>query len=187
MSQLRVCLCLKVACSITQHHDKSTDYLLCTCTHLCPVGILNHEVWLSSLLYLSSLLVHTTGLLADQAFTNMGLLMRWWLHWKYHFTWSGPCTISVGVGIMFSFNCLLACLFSYVLCLFVYFLCFHFCFHSCFDFFIVSSFTCFIYRLVFHETMYDSWSELGKVQEGLYNYHYLVIYHLTSVWWDFYF
>lgn len=39
MSQSRVCLCFKVACSVTQHYDKSMNYSSCTCTHLCPMGI----------------------------------------------------------------------------------------------------------------------------------------------------
>ena len=170
------------------------NYLSCTCTHLCPVGTMNHEVWLSSLLYLSCLLVHTTGFLTDQAFTNMGLPMGQWLHWKYHFTWFCPSTISVGVGVVFTFSCLLACLFAYVLCFLVCllaclftFFAFIFHFYSCFYMLIVNSFTCFVRRLVLHETMYDSSSELGKVQKGLYNYHYLVIYHPAFVWWAWYF
>ena len=57
MSRSRVYLCFKVAHSVTQHHEKSTDYLSCTCTHLCHVGTLKHKVWFSSLLYLSCLLV----------------------------------------------------------------------------------------------------------------------------------
>jgi len=60
MSQSRVCLCFKFPRSVAQHHDKSTDCLSCTCTHLCPVGTWKHELWLSSLLYISFLLVHTT-------------------------------------------------------------------------------------------------------------------------------
>lgn len=97
-----------------QHHDKSTNCSSCTCTHLCCVGTLKHEVWLSSLLYLSCLLVCTTGLLEDQDFTNMGLPMCQWLHWKYHFTWSGPCTVSVGRSSVFlQLACLHACLFNY--------------------------------------------------------------------------
>ena len=117
MSQF--CFCFKFARSVTQHHDKSTDYPSPTCTHLCPVGTLKHKVWLPSLLYLYFLLVYTTGLLADQAFTNMGLRMHWWLYWKDHFTWSGPCTVSVGEGVVFSFSCFLACLFAYMLCFLV--------------------------------------------------------------------
>ena len=85
MSQSRVCLCFNVARSVTQHHDKSTDYLSCTCTHLRLMGTLKHKVWLSSLSYLSCMLVRTTGLLVDQAFTHMGLPMRRWPHWKHHF------------------------------------------------------------------------------------------------------
>ena len=86
MSQSRVCLCFKVACSVTQHHEKSADFRSCTCTHLCPVGTLKCEVWLSSLLYLSCIMVCTIGLLTDREFTHMGLPMCRWLHWKYHFT-----------------------------------------------------------------------------------------------------
>lgn len=135
MSQSRVSLCFKVAHCVTQHHDKSVDYLSCTCTQLGLVGTLNHEVWLSSMLYLSWLLVRTTGLLTDKAFTNMGLPMRWWLHWKYHFTWLGPCTTSVGVGVLFSFSCLLhACLLTCFICLFV---CFIVCLLASLSFFLL--------------------------------------------------
>jgi len=116
MAWSRAFLCFKVARSVTQHHNKSMDYLPWTCTQICPVGTLKHEVWLSSLLYLSCFLVRTTGLLADQAFTSMGLPMRWWLHWKYHFTWSGRCTVSIGVGVVFAFSCFLDFLFTYALC-----------------------------------------------------------------------
>ena len=131
MSQSRVCLCFKVARNVTQHYGKSTDWSSCTCTHLYLVGTLKHEVWLSSLLYLSCLLVHTTGLLSDQAFINMGQQMCQWLHLKYHFTWSGPRPISVGVGAMFAFSCFLACLFAYMLCLLI---CFLSCLFNCFAF-----------------------------------------------------
>jgi len=44
MSHSVLCLCFKVACSVTQHHDKSTDYPSCTSAHLCLVGTLKHEV-----------------------------------------------------------------------------------------------------------------------------------------------
>ena len=142
MSHSRVCLCSKVARSVTQHYDKSTDYSSCTCTHLCPVGILKHEVWLSSLLYISFLLVHTIGLLADQSFTNMGQIMRWWLHWKYHFMWSSPCTISVRVGVVFAFSqfaCVLVFLLTLFFCFSSYLLCFRFCFFSWFSLLFISS------------------------------------------------
>jgi len=86
MSQSRVCLCFKMERSVTQQHYKSTDCPSFTHTHLCLMGTLKREVWLSSLLYLSFLLVCTIRLLVDQAFTNMGLPIHQWLHWKYHFT-----------------------------------------------------------------------------------------------------
>ena len=153
MSQSRVCMCLKAARSVTQRCGKSTDHMLYTCTHSCSMDTLKHGVCLSSLLYLSCLVVHTTGLLMDQAFTNMGQPMCQWLHWKYHFTWSAPCTVSLGVGLVFAFMfvCLLSCFLTH----------FSFTFASAF---LCCLFSCFVCRLVSHETMYDSWNKLGKVQ-----------------------
>ena len=174
MSQLRVCLCSKVARSFTQHQDKSTNCSSWTCTHLCPVGIVKHEVWLSSLLYHSCLLVQTIGLLADQAFTNMGEPMRRWLHWKYRFTWLGPWTVILGV-VVFDFNyfsCILVCLLAcFLVCLPACFLTFLSLFLLLLLSFDVRLFACFIHRLVLHETMYDSWNKLGKIQEALCIYH----------------
>jgi len=145
---------------------------------LMPVGTCKHEVCLSSLLYLSFLLVRTTRLLADQAFTNMGQPMHWWLHWKYHFAWSDPCTISLGVGVVFAFSwfaCMLLCLFCFFVCLLACLIT-HFSFTFAYaSTFLCCLFSCFVHRLVSHETMYDSWNKLGKIQEALYNYHYLVI------------
>jgi len=118
-SQSKVCVCFTAACSVTQHRDKSTDHMSCTCTHLCLVDTFKHEVCLYSLLYLSWLLVCTKRFLKEQAFTNKGQPMWGWLHWKYHFMWSNPCTISLGVWEVFAFGCLLAWLFAYLLCMFV--------------------------------------------------------------------
>ena len=126
------------------------------------MGTLNHEVWLSSLLYLSYFLVCTTRFLADQAFTNMGLPVRWWLHWKYHFMWSFPCTVSVGVGVVFAFSCLLACLFAFNICLLALISFFLLLLLG----FVVSSFTCFVRRLVrmkpcvTHETSWVKWKRV---------------------------
>lgn len=59
------------------HNTMMSPWTSChACTHLCPMGTLKHEVWFSSLLYLSRSLVQTIGFLMDQAFTNMGLLMH---------------------------------------------------------------------------------------------------------------
>ncbi len=150
---------------------------------------MEQEVWLSSFLYLACLLVRVTGFLADQVFTNMGQPMHRWMHWKYHFTWSGPCTISLGLGVVFVFSwfaCMLVCLLDLFVCLFVCILVFLldliFIFLLLLLFFVVFLFSCFFHRLVSHETMYDSWNKLGKVQEALYNYHYLVICHPSSIW-----
>lgn len=143
-----------------------------------------YEVCLSSLLYLCCLLVCTTGLLIDQAFTNMGQPMRRWLHWKYHFTWSDPCTISLGVGVVFSLW-LVSCIFdSCFMCLFICLLslltCLAFSFSSTLYFFVCL--LVYVRRLVSHETVRDSWNKQGKVKEDLYNYQYLVIYCHVSVW-----
>ena len=80
MSQSRVCVCLTSAHSVAQHHGKSTDYMSCTRTHVCFVDAFKLGVYLSSLLYLSCLLVHTVVLFANHAFTNMGRPMHPWLH-----------------------------------------------------------------------------------------------------------
>ena len=76
MSQSRVCICLTVARSAVQHHEKPMDCMPCTCTHLCSVDTFKHGVCLYSFLYLSCLLVRTNVLLVDHAFTNMGQPMR---------------------------------------------------------------------------------------------------------------
>jgi len=166
------------------HNSLSLIFVVVTC---------KHRVCLSSLLHLSCLLVRTVILFANLSFTNMGQPICQWLHWKYHFTWDDPWIFSLGVGLVFAFVFfawtlvfLLALFVSLYACLFAYFLCFHFCFCSYFSLLFVSSLVPFR-RIVSHETMYDSWNKLGKVQEALCYYYYLVIYHPAFVWRTCYF
>ena len=119
--------------------------------------------------------------------------MRRWLHWKYHYTWDDPCTVSLGVGVVFAFelfSCVLVCLPALFICLssclFAHLICFHFCLCSFFALLFVSLLVSF-HKIVSHETMYDFWRKLGKVKEALCCYHYLVIYHPASVWRTCYF
>jgi len=86
ISQSRVCIYLTSTRCVTQHHGMSRDHMSCTFTHFCFVDACKLRVCLSSLLYLSHLLVHTTMLFANHAFTDMDQPMCQWLHWKYHFT-----------------------------------------------------------------------------------------------------
>jgi len=116
--------------SVAQHHGKSTECMSCTFTHFYFMDTCNLGVCLSSSLYLSCLLVCATVMFANHAFTNMDRPMRRWLHWKYHFMWDDPCTVSLGVGVVLSLSCLLACMFSYffvclLACLFVFLLTLH--------------------------------------------------------------
>ena len=136
MSRSRECVCLTYSRSVAQHHGKSTECMSYNFTHFFYVDAFKPGVCLSSSLYLSSLLVHMTVLFANYTFTNMGRPMRQWLHWKYHFTWADPCTISLGVGVVFAscwfawmHVCFLVCLF---VCLHVFFLT-----HFSFTFFIL--------------------------------------------------
>lgn len=86
MSQSRECTHSRFACSVGKHHGSSTKCMSCAFTYLYSVVAYKLGVCLSSLLYLSCLLVHITVLFMNHAFTNVGQPMRRWLHWKYHFT-----------------------------------------------------------------------------------------------------
>jgi len=86
MSQLRECIQSTSARSVAQHYGKSTKCMSCAFTHLCFVVACKLRVCPSSSLCLSCLLVCATAMFTNCAFTNMGQLMHWWLHWKCHFT-----------------------------------------------------------------------------------------------------
>lgn len=119
---------------VVTHNTMTSPQTIC---HAHALSYVPWELWNTKCgCLISCRLVHTTRLLAEQAFTHIGLTMCGWLHWKYHFTWSGACTISVGVRVVFSLSCLLACLFSYMLCLLVFFLAFLF---TCFSFIFAST------------------------------------------------
>ena len=168
MSQSRECIHSTYARSVAQYHDNSTECMSCALIHLFYVVACKLEVCLFSLLHLSCFLVFTIVLFANHAFTNMGRPMHRWLHWKYHFIWEDTCIVSLGVEVVFAFklfSCMLVCLLALL-------------FLS-----LLVSFR----RIVSHETMYDSWSKLGKVQEALCYYHWLAICHPTSVWRTCYF
>ena len=123
----------------------STECMSCTFTHLCSVVTCKLRVCPSSSLYLSCLLVFVTTMFSNRAFTNMGQPMRRLLHWKYHFMWDGPCTISLEVGVMFAFE-LFACMhICFFLCVFV---CLLVCFITPFSFAFVYV-SCFCFWLIF--------------------------------------
>jgi len=86
MSQSRECIHSTFVRSVSQHHGKSTECMPCAFTPFCSVDACKLGVCLSSLLYISCLLVHIAVLFVNHAFTNMGHPMYRWLHWKYHFT-----------------------------------------------------------------------------------------------------
>ena len=72
ISWSRECIHSTSAHSVAQHHRKSIERMICAFTHFRYVDACKFGVCLFSLLYLSHLLVRTTGLLTNQAFTNMG-------------------------------------------------------------------------------------------------------------------
>ena len=97
------------------------------------------------------------------------------------------------IGVVFAFElsaCMLVCLLTLIFCLstclFAYMLCYHFLFFLALLFCFVSLVVLF-HRIVSHETMCDPWSKLGKVQEVVRYYHYLVICHPPFVWRTCYF
>jgi len=123
ISRSRECIHSTSARSVSQHHGKSTECMRCAFNHFCYVGACKFGVCWFSLLYLSHFMVHTTRFLMYQAFTNMGQPMHWWLHLKYHFMWSGPCTVRLGIGVVFAF--------SFLACMLVFILSLHACLFSC--------------------------------------------------------
>ena len=159
MSQSRECIHSTSAHSVAQFHGKSTECMSCAFTHVCSVDAFKLRVCLPSLLYLSCLLVRKAVLFANDAFTNMGRPMRQWLRWKYHFTWSGPCTVSLGVGVVFDFG-LFACMrVFFVLCMFV---CLLACLLTCFAFTLASTFaliSCLLVHL-FHSYVSLAWNHV---------------------------
>ena len=137
MSHSRECIHSTSARSVAQYHGKSIEPMSCVFTHFCYVDSFKLGVCLSSLLHLSYFLVRIAFLFAYQAFTIMGQPMHRWMHWKYHFTWSGPCTVNLGVAIVLAFNlfsCMLVCLLSLFFCLSTFLLAYSLYFHICFYF-----------------------------------------------------
>ena len=132
MTQSRECIHSTSSHSVTQYHRSSTECMSCTLTHLCSVVACKIGVCLL-LWHLSCFLVRTTVLFTNHAFTNMGQPIHRWMHWKYHLMWDDPCTVSLGVGVVFTFelfSCMLFFLLDLFVCLsaflFAYFLFFHF-------------------------------------------------------------
>jgi len=76
LSQSRECILLTSTRSVSHHHDKSTGCVLCAFTFFFSVDAFKLGVCLSSLLYLSCLLVCFIFLFANHAFTNMGQPMH---------------------------------------------------------------------------------------------------------------
>lgn len=115
----------------------------------------------------------------NHGFTNMGQRMRRWLHCKYHFMWDDPCTVSLGVGVVFYLSFLLAFIFSSFFGCFISFLFFSYSLRIriSFSFFLLFLFffLVFIRRIVLCGPCATLETSLGKVQEDLYNYSHLVI------------
>ena len=67
--------------------------------------------------------------------------MHSWPHWKYHFTWLGPCTVRLGVGVVFSF--------SLLACMLVFFLALHVCLFACLCVFLLALLSLLLLLLLF--------------------------------------